>query len=89
MTKFAVLALALVVTLVPLAGCGNRGEEGLYTIGVFQFSSNAVLDRTVEGFLQAMADAGHEDGQNVRYQFENAQGDIPTTQLIARKPYQG
>ena len=85
MTRFAILALALVVTLVPLAGCGNRGEEGLYTIGVFQFSSNAVLDRTVEGFLQAMADAGYEDGQNVRYQFENAQGDIPTAQLVAKQ----
>ena len=67
-----------------LAGCSNRGE-GLYTVGVFQFSSNAVLDRTVEGFLQAMTDAGYKDGENVRYQFENAQGDIPTTQLIARK----
>jgi putative ABC transport system substrate-binding protein len=85
MTRFAILALALVVALVPLAGCGNRGEEKLYTIGVFQFSSNAVLERTVEGFLQAMTDAGYKDGENVRYQFENAQGDIPTTQLIARK----
>ena len=83
--RACVLALALVVALLPLAGCGSRGGEELYTIGVFQFSSNAVLDRTVEGFLQAMADAGYEDGQNVRYQFENAQGDIPTTQLIARK----
>ena len=84
MTRFAILALALAVALLMLAGCSNRGVE-LYTIGVFQFSSNAVLDRTVEGFLQAMADAGYEDSVNVRYQFENAQGDIPTTQLIARK----
>ncbi len=80
-----VLALALVVALLPLAGCGSRGGEELYTIGVFQFSSNAVLDRTAEGFLQAMADAAYEDGVNVRYQFENAEGDIPATQLIARK----
>ena len=67
-----------------LAGCSNRGEE-LYTIGVFQFSSNAVLDRTIEGFLQAMTDAGYKDGENVRYQFRNAQADIPTAQLIARQ----
>jgi len=85
MTRFAILALALAVALLSLAGCGSRGGEELYTIGVFQFSSNAVLDRTVEGFLQAMADAGHEDGQNVRYQFENAQGDIPTAQLVAKQ----
>jgi len=85
MTRFAILSLALVVALLSLAGCASRGGEELYTIGVFQFSSNAVLDRTAEGFLQAMADAAYEDGENVRYQFENAEGDIPTTQLIARK----
>ena len=85
MTRFATLSLALVVALLSLAGCGSRGGEELYTIGVFQFSSNAVLDRTAEGFLQAMADAAYEDGVNVRYQFENAEGDIPATQLIARK----
>jgi len=84
MTRFAILALALAVALLMLAGCSNRGEE-LYTIGVFQFSSNAVLDRTIEGFLQAMTDAGYKDGENVRYQFRNAQADIPTAQLIARQ----
>ena len=67
-----------------LAGCGSQGEE-LYTIGVFQFSSNALLDRTVEGFLQAMEDAGYKDGENVCYQFQNAQADIPTAQLIAKQ----
>jgi len=68
-----------------LAGCGGQGGEELYTIGVFQFSSNALLDRTVEGFLQAMEDAGYKDGENVRYQFKNAQADIPTAQLIAKQ----
>jgi len=75
-----VCGLALV-----LAGCsGQRGEE-LYTIGVFQFSSNAPTDRTIEGFVQAMEDAGYEDDENVRYQFESAQADIPTAQLIAKQ----
>jgi len=75
-----VCGLALV-----LVGCGGQGGEELYTIGVFQFSSNALLESTVEGFLQAMEDAGYEDGVNVRYQFENAQADIPTAQLIAQQ----
>lgn len=85
MMRFAVLALALAVALLLPAGCGNQGEEDLYTIGVFQFSSNSVLDKTIEGFLQAMENAGYKDGVDVRYQLENAQGDIPTTQLIAQK----
>ena len=68
-----------------LAGCGSQRGEELYTIGVFQFSSNALLDRTVEGFLQAMEDAGYKDGENVCYQFQNAQADISTAQLIAKQ----
>ncbi len=78
-----VLIPVLIVTPLLLVGCG--GGKKLYTIGVFQFSSNTLQDRTREGFLQAMADAGYKDGENVRYRFENAQADIPTSQLIARK----
>lgn len=61
------------------------GDEELSTIGVFQFSSNVVLDETIEGFLQAMEDAGYESGSTVCYRFENAEGDIPTAQRIAKQ----
>lgn len=60
-TQACVLALALAVALLPLAGCSSQPKEALYTIGVFQFSNNVVLDRTREGFLQAMGDAGYKD----------------------------
>ena len=80
-----VLLVVVCGLVLVLVGCsGQRGEE-LYTIGVFQFSSNAPTDRTIEGFVQAMEDAGHKDGENVCYQFENAQADIPTAQLIAKQ----
>jgi len=82
--KRALLVVVCGLVLV-LAGCGGQRGEELYTIGVFQFSSNAPLDRTREGFLQAMEDAGYQDGVNVRYQFENAQADIPTAQLITKQ----
>jgi putative ABC transport system substrate-binding protein len=82
---FYISTFALLAAPLLLAGCGSQGGSKLYTIGVFQFSSNALQDSTREGFLQAMADAGYKDGENVRYQFENAQADIPTAQLIAKK----
>ena len=78
---FVIICLLVLV----LASCSGQPKEKLYTIGVFQISSHALLDSAREGFLQAMADAGYKDGVNVRYQFENAQGDLPTAQLIARK----
>ena len=83
-TKRFLAVIACLLILV-LASCGGQPKEKLYTIGVFQISSHALLDSAQEGFLQAMADAGYKDGVNVRYQFENAQADLPTAQLIARK----
>jgi len=83
-TKRLLAVIACLLVLV-LASCGGQPKEKLYTIGVFQISSHALLDSAQEGFLQAMADAGYKDGVNVRYQFENAQADLPTAQLIARK----
>ncbi|MBC8253066.1 MAG: ABC transporter substrate-binding protein [Ardenticatenia bacterium] len=80
-----VLLVAVCGLVLVLASCGGRDGDRPYTIGVFQFSSNAPLDRTREGFLQAMEDAGYQDGVNVRYQFENAQADIPTAQLITKQ----
>ncbi len=85
MTRFAILALALVVALVPLAGCGNRGEEELYTIGVFQINSNPNLDATREGFIDGLKRAGYEDGKSISLIIKNAQGDIATAQLIAQQ----
>jgi putative ABC transport system substrate-binding protein len=79
------LLVAVCGLVLVLVSCGGQRGEELYTIGVFQFSSNAPTDRTIEGFLQAMEDAGYKDGENVRYQFENALADIPTTQLIAKQ----
>lgn len=82
---YVILALTLVAAPFLLTGCGGQGGTKLYTVGIFQYSSNVMQDKTREGFLQAMADAGYKDGENVRYQFENAQADIPTAQLIAKK----
>jgi ABC-type uncharacterized transport system substrate-binding protein len=85
MTRLAILALALVVALIPLAGCGNRGEEELYTIGVLQINSNPNLDATREGFIDGLKQAGYEDGKNIHLLVKNAQGDIATAQLIAQQ----
>ncbi len=84
MMKRLLIATACGLLLL-LVGCSGQDREELYAIGVFQFSSNALLDSTIAGFLQAMEDAGYKDGENVRYQFENAQADTPTAQLIAKQ----
>ena len=67
-----------------LAGCASVGTNKVPVIGVMQFSSNSIQDPAREGFVKALADAGYSDGTTVRFIFKNAQGDLPTTQLIAK-----
>ena len=74
-----VLGLAIVVT-----NCSKK-ENGLYTIGVFQIGSSPVADAARDGFVQGLRDAGYIDGENIKLNFGNAEGDISTAQLIAQK----
>lgn len=69
-----------------LTGCGNKEEKGAdngdksdYTIGVTQFVEHPSLDAAYKGFQKAL----EEEGLNVTYKEENAQGDMNNSQTIA------
>jgi putative ABC transport system substrate-binding protein len=79
-----VVVLAGLVGLLMLAGCGGSGASKVPVIGVMQFTSNEVQDPAREGFVKALNDAGYRDGSTARFIFKNAQGDLPTMQLIAQ-----
>ncbi|MCL5735950.1 MAG: ABC transporter substrate-binding protein [Actinobacteria bacterium] len=55
------------------------------TIGVTQIVSHPALDATVEGFKEALTEAGYVEGQNVKYELENAQGEMSNASAIAQK----
>ena len=67
-----------------LVACRGSGASRVPVIGVMQFTSNDILDQARDGFVKALADAGYRDGTTARFIFKNAQGDLPTTQLIAK-----
>jgi len=83
-----VLAVALVVALalVALAGCegeSSSSAEEPITIGIIQIVEHPALDAAREGFIAGMADAGFVDGENVIFDYQNAQGDHNTLSTIA------
>ena len=43
------------------------------------------MDQAYNGFLAALDDEGYVDGENVKIDFKNAQGDIPTSQTITKQ----
>ncbi|MCA1037977.1 ABC transporter substrate-binding protein [Bacillus infantis] len=75
-----------------LAGCGSDeasggdgkgGDKKVYQIGMTQFAEHPSLDAATEGFKKALEEAGFKEGDNVEYDFQNAQADMNNTQTIA------
>jgi len=73
----------LLAWLATMAAC--TGTTELPTVGICQFISHPDLDSMRMGFVQALQDAGYEDGRNVHIDYQNAEGDMATVQLINQK----
>ncbi|MFE8694997.1 ABC transporter substrate-binding protein [Cytobacillus sp. FJAT-53684] len=86
----------LAAGLLVLSGCGKEaanepakeptadsGEKETFKIGITQFVEHPSLDAATEGFKKAMEEAGFKEGDNVEYNFQNAQADMNNTQTIA------
>ncbi|WP_054950494.1 ABC transporter substrate-binding protein [Numidum massiliense] len=61
------------------------GDQKKVTIGINQLVEHPSLDAAREGFLQAFADNGYKEGENVTFDIQNAQGEQATATSIASK----
>lgn len=57
----------------------------VFKIGVCQLVEHAALDASYQGFVDALKEAGFEDGVNIEIDFQNAQGDQANCNTIATK----
>lgn len=90
MTK-KMIALALAALSVGLTACTgtntaeNAGEpKDVYTVGVIQYATHPSLDNCYEGFVKGLAAEGFVEGENLKIDFQNAQGDIANCDLMAK-----
>jgi putative ABC transport system substrate-binding protein len=74
--------LLFIVGLV--AGCGGSPQQ-LPVIGLISFAPDPSTDRTVQGVKDGLEEAGYKDGENIRFTYNDAQGDFATIQTIAQK----
>lgn len=74
-----------VLILSGLFGCDQSLNSEVKTIGVLQYMEHAALDASYEGFMTALEDNGYIEGETIQIDFKNAQGDIATTQTIAKQ----
>lgn len=86
MKKYLFLSVAVLLCLASFSGCDktDKGAESL-KIGITQIVDHPGINAVRQGFMDALKEAGYEDGKNVEIQFQNAQGDNQIQQNIAEK----
>lgn len=67
-----------------LFACSNKNSD-VQTIGVLQYMEHGALDDSYEGFVTALSNEGYVNGENIKLEFKNAQGDLSTAQTIANQ----
>lgn len=72
------------------SGSGTGTDAGstdkkTYTVAISQIVEHPSLDATREGFIAALKDAGITEGDNLKIDFNNAQGDPANNLSIAQK----
>lgn len=90
--KKSILISCLLITSI-LCGCAtSKGVKStdsskskkVFQIGVTQIVEHPALDDARKGFIEALKSKGYEEGKNIKIDYQNAQGDIATTQSIAK-----
>ena len=61
---------------------GAAGGQS-YKIGIAQIVAHPALDAVHDGFVEALAEAGYVEGENIEFDVQNAQGDQSTLTNIA------
>ncbi|MCA1064234.1 ABC transporter substrate-binding protein [Rossellomorea aquimaris] len=77
----------MLLGMLVLSGCGSdtsSGDGKQYVIGVTQIVEHPSLDAAFEGFKKALAEEGFEEGKNVKFDIQIAQGDPTNSQTIAK-----
>lgn len=75
----AVAALAMIAMLLGAAGCGGESKQAsknkTYNVGILQLVEHPALDAANKGFVDGLKSKGFEEGKNIKFDKQNAQGD--------------
>ena len=78
------LCLILLAASLPVfSGCD--GEDEMYTVCISQIAIHPDLDSNRQGIIDAMAEMGYVEGENVEFVFRSADGDMTTQASIVRE----
>ncbi len=82
MKKVVSFMTAVVAALALLTGCNSKK---VIKIGVVQLVEHPALDASYQGFVDGLKDAGYVNGENIKVDYQNAQGEQANCVTIAQK----
>lgn len=89
--KTIAIALAAFTAALALTACNGTNtadkpaeSKDVYTVGVIQYATHPSLDNCYQGFVKGLAAEGFVEGENLKIEFQNAQGDIANCDLMAK-----
>ncbi|MFA6938507.1 MAG: ABC transporter substrate-binding protein [Treponema sp.] len=89
MKKTLFIVMACLAALVSFTGCSKKsadaGKDKVIKVGVVQLVEHVALDASYKGFVDGLAEAGYVDGQNIKIDYQNAQGEQANCVTIAQK----
>ncbi len=84
------MLIVLLIILVPaliLTGCGetDSSDGDVFTVGVTQYVDHPALNLDRQGFLDQMKEEGFIEGENIKFDLKNSQGDPNLAKTVADK----
>ena len=83
MKKILSVAVALLAAACVFTGCNEKDSK--IKIGVIQLVEHPALDKSYQGFVDGLAEAGYVNGENIVIDYQNAQGEQANCVTIANK----
>ena len=81
----ALLAATVGLAAAPALAEGKPAAGRTYSVGYSQIVDHPALNETRRGFLEALKEAGFVEGKNLKFDYQNANGDVGNSRNIAEK----
>lgn len=85
MKKSIIAMMMAAAVALCLTSCGSEKKSKVVKIGVIQLIEHPALDANYQGFVDGLKEAGYVDGQNIKIDYQNAQGEQANCVTIAQK----
>ncbi|BED92393.1 MAG: ABC transporter substrate-binding protein [Candidatus Paraimprobicoccus trichonymphae] len=84
-SKFLILSIIVLLIIGVIFLFNTKYKSNLIRIGIIQLAEHEALDSARNGFIDKLKENGYVDNENIKIDYQNAQGDNSNCNLIASK----